>query len=409
MRLHRAVVVRLQRPGAWFVVAFTSCLVLVMGCGGGPSTKGPVAVPVPSALTVQVCAQVEPNEGGDTLRAMMLSVDWAAGCSPLYTDDQRFNDGQGGYGPLAHAAPLPGDAQSDLASFAVTVPVGIVVVDTTSGATLPAPYHNLKLKPGTNCVFFRHDPGPQVVGWHAYVNQPVSGVCQPPTTTGSELPVNVFHSGPFGSPNDYPAVGRFHEALTQPGEQPVTLVGFKCAAAYCFVQPSASVIHSDHIGVIPGMVTWEVHGWGDEQHVGVPPGPSAPVKPQWTFNSSILPVRSLDTLKILHFNGDTILVADIYLKTPPPPGSKYVTQWHMAMGHNYIFLKHDPAAARDVGWSGFLRHSLTSVPGDQFNLKVVRHDHTGLNVVGTARLAWSQTDEDGWVRCDAGCCYFSGT
>jgi hypothetical protein len=116
----------------------------------------------------------------------------------------------------------------------------------------------------------------------------------------------------------------------------------------------------------------------------------------------------LDTLKIQNFNNDTILVADIYLTTPPPPGSKYATKWHMAKGDNYIFLKHDPAATRDVGWSGFLRHSLIHVPGDQFDLDVMRHDHSPLHVVGTARLAWSPTDEDGWVRCDEGCCYISG-
>jgi hypothetical protein len=289
--------------------------------------------------------------------------------------------------------------------------VGIVVVDTTTGTTLPPTYQGLLLKPGVNCVFLRHDAGlPQEVGWHAYINQPVAGMCHAPTVaTGAELTVNVFHAGGFGTQENYPAVGRFHEAIKQPGSQPVALVGFKCAAAYCFVQPATSTIHSDHVGLSPSRMTWDVHGWGDEQHVGVPLTPGANVHPQWSYNASILPASRIDTLKIAHFDNDTVFVATIHLSEPPPSGSKYATKWHLIAGDNYIFLTHKKGMADDAGWSGLIRHTMNPAPGAQWPLNVVRHNHAPLHVLGTARLAWSETDEDGWVRCDDGCCYLSGT
>jgi len=410
----------------WSLVALSSCIVLMTACtgsqtnvAGGAGQGPPPPPPVPTYTLVQTqtaCQPIGPNEGGDPLRVAMDSARWPYGCVPLYTDDQRLNDGTGGYGPLAHAAPLQGSNYTDKSNFEVAIQyspaVGIVVVDTLSGTQLPPTYQGLLLKAGVNCVFFRHDPGtPQPVGWHAYINQPVAGKCQAPTVaTGAELPVNVFHSGGFATQDNYPAVGRFHEAVKQPGGQPVALIGFKCAAAYCFVQPSTSMMHSDHVGVTASLMTWEVHGWGDEQHVGVPLTPGANVHPQWTYNASILPAARIDTLKIAHFNNDTVFVAEIYLKEPPPPGSKYDTKWHLiaSPGHNYIFLTHKTGMGDNVGWTGIIRHTMNSAPGAQWPLNIVRHDHSPLHVLGTARLAWSETDEDGWVRCDDGCCYLSG-
>jgi len=281
-----------------------------------------------------VCNGLPASQGGDSLVAAMDSVRWPYGCVPLYTDDQRLNDGADGYGPLAHASPLPGDSYPSRTDFEVpiaqSIPVGVVVVDPNGGASLPSSYSDLHLGYGINCVFFRHEMGmPQQVGWHAYINHAVGGKCQAPTSpVGTELPVSPFHLGAFGPQANYPAVGRFHEAVTPPpGKAKIlTQIGFKCAAATCFVRSATADLKSDHVGLSPAHVTWEVHGWGDEQHVGVPPAPTAPVKPQWAFNSSILPVEGLGALTIPDFDNDTVLVAEIFLKTAPPTGSKYETK-----------------------------------------------------------------------------------
>jgi len=81
---------------------------------------------------------------------------------------------------------------------------------------------------------------------------------------------------------------------------------------------------------------------------------------------------------------------------------------HLKQGHNYIFLSHDQTKGKNDGWTGIVSENLTLRPGKFWDLKVVRMDHAPLHVLGTARLAWSETDEDGWVRCEEGCCYLSG-
>ena len=464
MRVHRAVAVRPHRRTVLTAVALWSCTVMAMACPskttttasvGGTTTgfAAPTVTTITTTTTVTAAAGAAPvfqtnttttttsnqapakpgasgatftlaqtqatcnglpaSQGGDSLRAVMDSVRWPYGCVPLYTDDQRLNDGANGYGPLAHAAPLPGDSYTSVTDFNVpidqSIPVGVVVIDPNGSATVPRSYQDLHLTFGVNCVFFNHDSGlPQQAGWHAYINHAVAGKCVAPTSArGTELPVSPFHVGAFGPEADYPAVGRFHEAVTA-AKQIVTQIGFKCAAATCFVRSAPAELKSDHVGLSPAHMTWEVHGWGDEQHVGIPPTPTAPVKPQWAFNSSILPVEGLGALTVADFNNDTVFVAEIYLRTAPPTGTKYETKWHLKQGHNYLFLTHNASSGNNAGWTGIISQSLALVRGKFWELNVARHDHAPLHVLGTARLAWSETDEDGWVRCDDGCCYLSG-
>ena len=428
MRPQQRMVMRGQRPIAWLVTGLTVFGTLLTACTGNsftvvssPTGDAVAIIPVFSpAQTQAACDQVGPALGGDTLKAIMTAANWAPGCIPLYTDDQRFNNGQGGYGPLAHVAPLPGDMLPTRTQFEVSVTnsilVGVVVVDDTTGVGLPSTYTGLHLTRGANCVFLRHNNGAeQTGGWHAYINQPVAGTCSAPNANTPDLPVRVETASLFSASPDYPAVGRFHEAKI--GNQPVTLVGLKCAAGFCFIQPDVSNMQSDHIQVHPNARTWEVHGWGDEQHPGMPAA-VGPLQAQWSYNASIIPAPNLGNMKVKDFeNNDTALVAIIHLKTDPPGGSKYATKWHLEKGEeNYIFLSHDSSKPKTDGWTGKIRHHFTPTLADkikknlfgidyEWELKVDRHDHTGVPILGTARFAWSETDEDDWARCDEGCCY----
>src|SRR6478672_9858679 len=169
MRVHRAVLARQRRRTVWSLVPLSSCIVLMTACtgsqtnvAGGAGQGPPPPPPVPTYTLVQTqtaCQPIGPNEGGDPLRVAMDSVRWPYGCVPLYTDDQRLNDGADGYGPLAHASPLPGDSYPSRTDFEVpiaqSIPVGVVVVDPNGGASLPKSYSDLHLGYGINCVFFR--------------------------------------------------------------------------------------------------------------------------------------------------------------------------------------------------------------------------------------------------------------
>jgi hypothetical protein len=376
----------------------------------------------PPQLTTGVCQHIDATAGGKAMADMMDSISWLAGCIPLFTDDQRFHDGAGAYGPLAHITPAPGDSFSTTEKFDVPIDksilVGLILVDADASAgPLPATYQALNLSPGFSCVFFRHEGPDPAAGWHAYV-LPLTAVrstdfCPAPSVE-QNLRVIATQDKAFSGPGDYPMVGRFREA-TYAERNHWPLFGLKCGAGFCLVSgdlAKADPAQSEHIGVKP-LKTWQVVGWNDEQHVALGDG-TTDAQPQWTFNASIIAVPDLAAMTIATFNAATVHVATVYLTQPPPRGSKYEKDWHYEKGENFIFLHHT-GAVRDDGWSGLLRHHPTPTFFDwlrkktlgvpyEWPLKVRRTDHTGVKVVGTARFKWSPLDENDWARCDEGCC-----
>jgi hypothetical protein len=411
--------------------------IVLESCGGGSPNfnettvppqipVAPIAVAFPPDSAHGICIHADSSGGGTRMNALMDTLKWAPGCIPMYTDDQRFHNGvDGKYGPLAHIAPLPSDTFSTMAKFNVplttAVLVGAVLVDTTDEAVLPTTYQSLGLTPGFNCVFLRHDAGTDdLTGWHAYVTKLVSvsstNYCPAPA---SEQGLHVFpmQDAAFKDTSDYPLVGRFREA-TYAGHQSYPLLGFKCVAAFCLIGPGSAPDHphlSDHVGVHKNARTWQVFGWNDEQHVGLAAAAAGPIQPQWTWNGSIVAAAGLGKRTIADFSADSLVhVATVFLKTPPPRGSKYETKWRFEKGENYIFLHHAPTSGPNDGWTGVVRHHFKPTLLDkalalagkpyEFPVKVTRIDHSGVKVAGTVRFKWSETDEDGWARCDEGCC-----
>jgi hypothetical protein len=430
---HEAEFHRRSRTGVAVLLgsAIITATIILESCGGG----GPVytqkvanvttAAVFPQDSTREVCLHLDFSAGGSRMAALMDTLKWPAGCIPMYTDDQRFHDGGSGqYGPLAHIAPLSSDTFSVVSKFDVTLAnsilVGVVLVDTTDGAALPATYQALGLNPGFSCVFLRHEAGSsELSGWHAYVTKllsvSTSNYCPAPTAE-QQLRVIPVQDANFRNASDYPLIGRFREA-TYAGHKGYPLLGLKCVAAFCLISPDLGADHphvSEHLGVHPGARNWQVFGWNDEQHPGRSAVAGGPIQSQWTWNASIIAAAGLGNLKVSDFSADTLVhVATVYLRSPPPKGSKYDTKWHWGQGENHIFLHH-VGTDDNAGWSGVARQHFKPTLLDkllalfgtpyEYPLKVTRTPHAGVTVEGTARFAWSDTDEDAWARCDAGCC-----
>lgn len=367
---------------------------------------------------------IDPSMGDTTVAQMIDSVGWFTGCSPMYTDDQPFNDGAGNYGPVAHIIPSPDDTNSRVAFY--NGPMGkfiaLIYVDPLRpGETLPSTYSTLHLTVGFNCVYLSHAANvDSLKGWQAYVT-PVTGINRNPCPTThaideSHLLRVIARQHPrFATNDDYPAVARFYEGRY--GRRPnMPLFGLKCAVAWCLVVPNdASPTPSEHVGVHLDSRQWEVFGWNDEQHMPVWSGTE--MQPDWTFNASIMAAPKLGERTIRDdFDKRNVHLATIFLKTDPPPGSKYAVRWHLKKGHNFIFIRHTGDDANE-GWVGYLsqefKPTLTwlerirlqlGIGWGIYALKVNRMPHPEMNPPGTARFKWSYTDDPDWGRCDWGCC-----
>jgi hypothetical protein len=389
---------------------------------GGPVPGPGVVTPTP---TTGICgAAVDTSMGGRRAQEMADSLQWFTFCSPMYTDDQPFNKGDGRtYGPVAHIIPSPAIQNASITQF--NTPKGkfiaVILVDKPSTpADIGAPYTNLKLSEGFNCVYLKHDGGADPLdGWKAFV-APITGVTSNPCPGNhpaddpSALKVKATRHPGFLNNEQYAPVARFHEGFH--GSVPnMPLFGLKCGIAWCVVGPQdAAPRPSDHVGIWPTSRTWEVYGWNDEQHLAV--GSGSTLTPDWNFNASVMASARLGTRTIPeHFDQAYIHVATIYLTRDPPPGSKYDTKWRLKKNNNYIFLRHrgdDP----NTGWEGYVTQKYDSTigfwesmsmafgGGNKRRLAVTRMPHEDVNPAGTARFKWSYDDDDNWARCDWGCC-----
>jgi hypothetical protein len=350
----------------------------------------------------------------DSLMAFCARQHWDSICTvPEYTDDQRLNAGHGEYGPKVFGIPADGLAQRvSAASFnSVGAAVGAVFVDTTAGTPLPAPYQDLNLAAGVNCVYLRFNPPTaDFVGYVVPPLPPPAVPCPDNGATGGALPVIAVSSPGFNSSNAVPAVLRFHEGNRHVNARPQALIGIKCAERWCMLAPAQTdTVPLPHQGLNPGQMTWAVHGWSDAQHLGVNTGPGTPIRLSPDLEASIVPGVATTFTGIGNFENQMVHLATVHFNVNVPPNSKYGLHWGFKIGDNQIWVRKNGS-----DWVGEVRNygpSMGCTPTSPCVHPVVieRTDHNGVYPPATARFRWDENDEGLWARCDDGCCKVSGT
>lgn len=339
--------------------------------------------------------------------ATFTRLGWQNYTSPEYTDDQRFTDSNGVYGPIAHIAPsdslryLNTVADFDLYGDTGFV-AGVIKIDTTAGSVLPSTYTALNVAADFNCVRLSH----RASGWFAVVTPlaPVGPPC-PPSTTATPLPVQRVVSAAFPTSADVPAVARFHEGRTGANMR-APLFGLKCAEGWCIAVPSGTdTLPVPQAGVNAGVRGWFVHGWGDAQHLGVPNGSTKHIEASMLANAAVIPDPGLGRYSIpSNFDTGWVHVATVRFGGNPN-STAYGSKWHYRGGNNEVFIR--TSTSSTTGWTGEVRnvtHFLGIPITHRYTVIVNRTPHTGLSIPGTSRFWWYDDDEGLWVRCDEGCC-----
>jgi hypothetical protein len=346
------------------------------------------------------------------------------------SDDQALHNGSGGYGPLTHIIPSPAIAtRTTVASYPPGgVLVALVIVDTTpiglrhvvgggmGGGPLPPTYNALNLQRGHNCLYLSHDGPDEATGWAAYVTPTLnsSNPCPDSHGTATALTVEAIQHPLFTLPEDYPPVARFHEG-TRGLQRFVPQMGVKCANRWCIVTAGSIVLPQPQTDIVPGGLTsvtarpWRnvlIRGWNDVQHLGeaaiTAGGAALPKFGVVGFHAAFVADTGLGNYDTAKFSsGPWIHVGQIWMPSAPLPVSKYHTKWKLKQGPNELYLK---ANSTGSSWTGIL------VAGpDTVKMTVTRDPHLNFVIPGVVRFRWDFTDEQGWVRCDVGCCKVAPT
>lgn len=343
-------------------------------------------------------------------RTVLESLGWAAQDTiPLYTDDQRLLTDGGEYGPYAAIFPAPRLATFTLDSLRPAGNVGMLVamIDVTMDegvAALQQTYSDLRLSPGTNCVYLRaSDP---MVGYIKPANA-AEPFCDPTGTTAAPLRVMRVQSGAPATP----AVARFHEGRnTARGiAEGAPYFGLKCADGWCVFLPD----NVEHIAP-PQMAdgddspVYTTMGFGDAQHLALKANnPRGLARTEQ--HAFVVPADNLERMDEAKFREDWQYVATV--KFVKGPKAKYMKRWNFEpTTENRLYIRINTATNR---WESaierrtYISSWLPTWWTRSFAKPIERDDHTGMNVPGTARFRWDKDDEDLWVRCDEGCCKVS--
>jgi hypothetical protein len=319
-----------------------------------------------------------------------------------YHDEQKLTNPSGTkYGPLAGLSGSPDLQTNTLADYDAAGDAGlwVAVVDVDSAGTMPMlpEYTHLHLALGRHCVILAHTAGAaNDAGWKGYVFKQTDPQCtrSTPPPAAAELDVIAEQYGASSTAADYPPVVRWDEAQNN---HPV--IGVRCALAWCELGPNGFAKRppkhfTNPSGNLPHGREADVKGWHDEQRLAVLNAGGHPIP--GAMYATAVPIPGLDATNEATF-ADWKQIATIWLPSNPPGGSEYADKWHLQPGENVLEMK----ATSPTTWLARLRNNPNA------NLVVIREDHAGSYVPGTARWRWKDSDEVLWVRCSTGCCSVS--
>jgi hypothetical protein len=351
-----------------------------------------------------------------------------AWCIPEYDDDQRLHDGNANsedYGSIAHVMATPElDALKLTSQFdGQYLQVAIIAVEPPVTSDL-SPYQHLGLTTAHNCLYLQHYSKffNAWQGWTALIVPPDNNLVCPasPEASATKTVLDVTAEPPYsGNYTDYPPTTRFIE-----GTGGRTLIGVRCAAAWCVVGPQGfgdipAAAHANATG-IPAKAQSVVKGWFDDQTLGLPDG-TGKFGIHRKIRASAIPDAGLGSLKVADFmvpmGTETYkVVGQTFFPGPLPPDSKYVTVYGFSQGVNVVALRAEFHTASpsnpkaDTVWFAQVTDANGHVKND---ILTRRTDHRKVDPQGnlvlasipaTMRWRWFDSDEDLWVECDLGCC-----
>ncbi|MEO5567089.1 MAG: hypothetical protein ABIR92_01265 [Gemmatimonadaceae bacterium] len=355
-----------------------------------------------------------PAEGDRRINIPDSAVSWANWEIPEYQDRQRFmrqSDGQ--YGPIACVVAADGIERIPAAAF--MEPGGklaaVIFVDGDPGGD-PS-YGNLRLRGGYHCLFLKSNAStgsgfnqvrfdrtqsrgvggpPSVTTWASYIVPSIGRTCRPDATLALK---GVRIGAPGMSGGDIPGVARFIlDSTGIPG------IGIRCLDAWCVVGLSESTLPSVAHPIPaagPEMVRRLVFGWYDDQVLAVPrPGGTVGLGP--LLRATIIPDHRLATYTMQgDFKNQWKHVAKVRF-TGVPVG-KYATKWHFLPNRDNTIQIRWVAPYSQDSWLVRINDTVRA------ELRVHWTPHTtAAFLASTARWAWKDVDEGGWIRCDIGCC-----
>ena len=327
---------------------------------------------------------------------------------PEYSDKQSFlqKDAQQNdiYGPSATVWLNPFVAfVQKVAQYKSFGPGGMVVafVDVEGNdATSPgAPYSDLGLVRGTNCIFIFGDKKDKLAAYVALPN--ASGDCPPQATAnqGVKLDVKTYPVSGHDKQDDYPPA-----AVFSTGANSVLTIAMRCAEQMvCELGPPGfSEVQDDLNGKSKNVIEERVKLWHDVQRLAAFDGTS--LKPT-SLTAALIPAPNLAELDLDAFTTTAdkapVVASIMPLSLVSTETSKYKTLGIGTVGKRYeITLR--KTGPGDADWEAKLQNPDN---GAARTLKfLIRYPHERDLIPGAARWRFSKTDEGLWVRCAQGCC-----
>lgn len=392
-----------------------SALILtVLSCNWLKSKPDPIStIPGLSRMDTH-SVMCGPAEGDRRINIPDSATGWANWEIPEYQDRQRFvRQSDGEYGPIACV--VAADSIDRFTPTEFAEPGGklsaVIFVDGDPG--IDPSYGNLRLGPGYHCLFLKSNASlgprfnqvrfdrarPKGVGgtpfatkWIGYIVHSVNRTCISDSTKALG---GVRIAAPGMQASDIPAVARFVvDSTGMPG------VGIRCLEAWCVIGLGENALPSVAHPIPsagPEMVRRLVFGWYDDQVLAVPrPGGTVGLGP--LLRATIIPNHKLGVYTMNgHFKNQWQHVAKVRF-TGVPVG-KYATVWHFLPNQDNTIQIRWIAPYNQDSWLVRINDTLRT------ELRVHWTPHTTpAFLASTARWAWKDVDEGGWIRCDIGCC-----
>jgi len=330
---------------------------------------------------------------------------------PEYHDCQRFAPALGEkYGPLV--AIFAHQGLDTLFADSTAPPVEAAAEIYSWDGEYPA----LAIKRGFNCLYLKRSG----TSWKArMVPVDTAGACLHKQAGGEDLKVTSWKAKYLG---DLPAVARW-DWDSRASQQYISI---RCGVEWCEVGSktgfTSSALHPD--GTLPsepvpykGEATAQeqqrvltVKGWYDEQRIAVSDGASLLVS---TTLGTAFPHPMLDRLgDTSDFQLQWIPVAYVLLNQEPPG---YKKKLNLDVGLNSVYMCHGPftrcpeipVGTREpkcpVGADRQWWTMIVSARKDTVYRCIHRRVHHDVQIPGTVRWRWKETDETLWVRCPQGC------